>query len=278
MEVIIGNNFLIQHQEQVINNKLTYWVIPELNFYKLSFGFLLIFLFIGCSINDSTENPKTSELKFIKEFDLAILEPSGLTFNKNYDVLYAVSDNNNKVYEINLNGSIISELNYQGNDLEGVTFDNTSNSLWIAEERLREVVNIDLKGNELTRKKINISGSNNNGLEGICFDTTGTMYLLNEKQPKLWIKLKKNFSIEKKSEINNVGDLSGIAYDKKHKVFWIVSDESQKLFQWNQNNGIMKSFDLSYPKAEGIAYNYKTNKIYIVSDKTSKLYVYQLSD
>jgi len=260
----------------MVNN--IYWFLPKLNLKMLSFGILLTLTFIGCNINDSSQGAKSTELKFINEYNLDIQEPSGLTFNNSYDALYTVSDNNNRVYKISLNGMILSELSYQGNDLEGVAYQQNNNTLWIAEERLREVVNIDLNGNELARKKINISGSNNHGLEGICFDTTGAMYLLNEKQPNLWIKLKNDFSIKEKIEINSVGDLSGITYDKKHKTFWIVSDESELLFKWLPQQGIIKSYNIKITKAEGVAFNEKLNRIYIVSDATSKLYVYQLSE
>jgi len=257
-------------------NKKKQILLPKFNLIKLSFGLFL--LLYSCNINDSTENVIISEIKFVKEYDLAILEPSGLTFNKDYSALYTVSDNTNRIYKLSLEGKIQAELNYVGNDLEGVVFEVLTNTIWVVEERLREVVNIDLSGAELVRKKINISGSDNKGLEGICFDTTGTMYLINEKNPKLFITLKNNLSIYAKEDIAKVGDLSGITYDNKHKVFWIVSDEAKLLFKWKPNDGIIKSFNLSFAKAEGVAYNLIQNRIYIVSDKTNKLYIYQITE
>ncbi len=244
----------------------------------LNFGFVFFFLFNSCSLEDAAGPIKTSSLKFINEYNISVPEPSGLTFNKDYTALWTVSDNTNHVYKLNLKGKVLKELNFTGNDLEGIAFDKTTGTLWIAEERLREVVNISLEGNELTRKKIDLTGSDNNGLEGICFDSTGTLFLLNEKNPRLFLKLKNDFSIKYKKEINSVGDLSGITYDKKNKLFWIVSDEEKMLFQWSETKGIEKTFSLSYPKAEGVAYNLNNNKIYIVSDKTGKLYEYQIED
>ena len=253
--------------------------VPELNYLKwLSFGFIITLLVVQCDINDSTPSVKEENFKLIHKYDINVLEPSGLTFNSDFSALWTVSDDRNHIYKLNLKGVVLNELNFTGNDLEGITYDNSNNTLWVVEEQLREIINVNLDGNELARKKINISGSTNKGFEGICLDTTGTVYLLNEKYPNLWIKLKSDFSVQQKIEINDVGDLSGITYDKKHKVFWIVSDESQLLFQWTPEKGIIKSFNLSITKAEGVAYNIELNRIYIVSDATNQLFVYQLND
>jgi len=75
-----------------------------------------------------------------------------------------------------------------------------------------------------------------------------------------------------------VEDLSGITYDTKRQMFWIVSDQSQLLFLWNAEQGVVKSYDLPYEKAEGVAHDPLLDRIYIVSDKTGKLYVYDLPD
>ncbi len=261
-----------------MNRQIEKYILKPNYFKWLGFNFIITLLFVQCSINDSSSSVKEKELKLISKFDINVLEPSGLTFNSDYSALWTVSDDQNHIYKLNLQGVVLNELNFTGNDLEGITYDNSNNTIWIVEEGLREIINLDLNGNELIRKKINVSGNTNKGFEGICLDTTGIMYLLNEKYPNIWIQLKSDFSVQQKKEINEVGDLSGITYDKKHKVFWIVSDESKLLFQWTPEKGIIKSFNLSITKAEGVAYNIELDRIYIVSDATDQLFVFQLND
>jgi uncharacterized protein YjiK len=236
---------------------------------------IIIFIVISCNVQDSVGPQQSPGLKLIGEHTLSIPEPSGLTLNKDCTALWAVSDNTNNVYNITLEGDILTELNFNGNDLEGIVYDSTDNSLWLAEEQLREVVHIDLNGNELERFSINVPGSGNSGLEGICLDTASTHYLLNEKDPRLWAKLSNDFSTQIQKEINEVDDLSGITFDASMKMFWIVSDVSRLLFLWDPDQGIVKRFDLPFAKAEGVAYDPLLNRIYIVSDLTNKLYVYE---
>ena len=241
---------------------------------------LFIFLLWGqsCSLSDSAADPQSSGLKLTGEYTLSIPEPSGLTFHYNYSQLWTVSDNTNHIYAISLDGTVLQELRYEGNDLEGIVFDSAGNSLWVAEEQLREVVQVGLDGKELSRHSIDLPGSGNSGLEGICLDTSNTFYVLNEKNPRLWAKLKADFSTLVQKPIDEVEDLSGITYDTKRQMFWIVSDQSQLLFLWNAEQGVVKSYDLPYEKAEGVAHDPLLDRIYIVSDKTGKLYVYDLPD
>jgi len=243
-----------------------------------SLALAVIFVGFSCSLQDSVAPQQGSELKLIAEYDLPVSEPSGLSLNNDNSALWTVSDNTNRVYKISLEGQPLQELRYEGNDLEGIVFDSADNTLWLAEEQLREIVHIDLNGNELSRHAVNLPGTGNSGLEGICLDSLHTHYVLNEKDPRLWAKLKNDFSVSLQQEINDVEDLSGISYDKNRKMFWIVSDQSRLLFLWGPEMGVVKSFDLSFEKAEGVSYNPHLDRIYIVSDKTEKLYIYDLQE
>jgi len=251
-----------------------------MNIRRLNILILLItiFIVISCNVEDSVGPQQSPGLILIGEFVLSIPEPSGLTLNEDCTALWSVSDNTNNVYKITLDGNVPIELNFTGNDLEGIVYDSTDNSLWLAEEQLREVVHIDLNGNELARNSVDIPGSGNSGLEGICLDTASTHYVLNEKDPGLWAKLKSDFSSQIQKVINEVGDLSGITYDRTKKMFWIVSDVSRLLFLWDPDQGIIRRFDLPFGKAEGVAYDPVSNRIYIVSDLTNKLYVYEFEN
>ncbi|HGY54687.1 MAG TPA: hypothetical protein ENK44_03205 [Caldithrix abyssi] len=230
----------------------------------------------SCNLSDSVEQPQSSDLKLLNTYDLSIPEPSGLSLNADRSALWTVSDNTNRIYSVSLEGELIDELRYEGNDLEGIVFDSLRNCLWLAEEQLREVVQVDLNGKELIRYSINLPGSGNSGLEGICMDDLHSFYLLNEKNPRLWAKLNNDFSTSLQKSIDDVDDLSGITYDANRNMFWIVSDQSQLLFLWDPVQGMFVSYDLPFEKAEGVAYDPDLNRMYIVSDKTAKLYVYDL--
>lgn len=236
----------------------------------------LAILFASCTL-DSTASEDKKELKKVAEYKLNVAEPSGLVLNAEMDALYTVSDNNNHVYKLSLGGQVLSELSYVGTDLEGITFDLRDSTLWLAEEQERVIVQVDLSGNELQRRAIGLNGTGNSGLEGITFDAQHNLYVLNEKNPRLWARLNSNFKVAETKEIPNVEDISGICYDVKRKQFWIVSDQSQKLLLWSDKSGIVKSFDLNFKKAEGVTYNAKKDRLYIVSDSAGMLYVFDVS-
>ena len=247
------------------------------NIYKAA----LIFgaaLFLGaCSINEpNTPSGDLYGLKLIGEYALEVPEPSGLTLNKEGNALWTVSDNTNRIYKISLIGKTEEELNFTGNDLEGIAYDSTDNTLWLVEEQLREIVHLDLSGNEIGRFETDLAGSGNSGLEGICLDNQKVHYILNEKDPALWAKLKSDFKVLVQKEIPEAIDLSGITYDGNNDAFWIVSDQAKLLIHWREDTGTLKTYELSYEKAEGVAFDPHLQRIYIVSDLTGKLYVYEL--
>ncbi len=246
---------------------------------------LILFLFLlistSCKVEDSvvTPEPSSSFISKIAEYQTGVLEPSGLTLGKNNKTLWTVSDNTNNVYQLDLKGNILKEVEFNGNDLEGITFDTRDGTLWLAEEELRELVHIDTNGTELGRFNVtNLEGSGNSGLEGICLDTAFTKFVLNEKSPRLWAKLNSGYSAEEIKKITAVQDLSGIWYEPNGNFFWIVSDQSKKLFQWSPNKGVIQSADLDYSKAEGVTVDEARKIVYIVSDKTGKLYLYKINE
>ncbi len=248
-----------------------------MKFSKIILLLAISFILTECKVEDSATEPEPGSPFFYKiaEYQTEVLEPSGLTLDKNHNYLWTVSDNTNQVYKLNTKGNIIKTLDFIGDDLEGISYDHSDNTLWVAEEQLRELVHIDTNGNEIARFQItNLEGSGNSGIEGVCVDSSKSFFVLNEKKPRLWAKLNSNFVATTIKEITELGDLSGI-FCFYNGNFLIVSDESKKLFEWSPTAGIIASIDLGYSKAEGIAYDKTTGKAYIVSDATGKLYVYK---
>ena len=212
--------------------------------------------------------------------ELDIAEPSGLAYDPTTQTLWTVNDPpGNRIYNISLDGELLQTLDFVGDDLEGVAFDLSTNTLWIAEEGTSEIINISLQGEELQRIELSISQyTPGSGLEGICLGSSGEFYLLKEKDPGLFIEVSQDFVTLTETELSFADDYSGICYDSTRDGFWIVSDESEMLYLWNLTNGVREQYSLGFSKAEGIVYIAETNSFYIVSDSEQKLYKFHLEE
>jgi len=230
------------------------------------------------TVEQPPANPK-GELELLSQFDLDITEPSGLSFGKTKSTLLIVSDNTNQVYETNLQGDIIRELPYVGNDLEGVTYNPDENQIAVTEERKREVVFLDYEfGNEQSRHQIDIDANvDNAGLEGISYNKNNrAFYMVNEQVPGQLIVWNTEFEIISSSQINFADDYSAIFVDTKNALLWIVSDESRALYQTDYNAKVLKEYPLNATKYEGITIDVDNNLLYLVNDKTFELSIYKI--
>jgi len=242
---------------------------------------ILLFVFISCSLDENiTESGDSYILVLDSEIELDIVEPSGLTYDPNTQTLWTVNDPpNNQIYNIGLDGELLQTLDFVGDDLEGIAFDVSTNTLWIAEEGTSEIINISLQGEELQRIELSISQyTPGSGLEGLCLGSTGEFYLLKEKDPGLFIEISQDFSTLLETELSFADDYSGICYDSTRDGFWIVSDESEMLYLWDLTNGVREQYPLNFPKAEGVVFIAETNIFYIVSDSEQKLYTFHLEE
>lgn len=234
---------------------------------------LLIFL-VGCDLREPTAGEQAApQLKLQGSYPLEVPEPSGLALHPDGQSLWTVSDQTNRVYRINLSGGILEALDYRGTDLEGVTYDSSCKCLWVAEERSRELVKLDLSGNELERHRI-LEGMDNSGLEGLCLTTDHCLAVVKEKNPGLFLVLNPDFSVKRQIALDFARDYSGLWPDTVAQRYWIVSDEEKTLYLWEENNGVVERYFLGINKAEGIAIDWRKNRIYVVSDSESKLYVF----
>lgn len=225
----------------------------------------------GTGDNERRDGPLT----LVEEYDVDISEPSGLTIDAAGKRLWTVGDNE-RVYELDLRGQILKVLDYRGRDPEGISYDASDSTLWLVEERRREIVHIDLDGKLLFSRRLELEGEANNGLEGICRDGDGVLFVLNEKSPGLFIRLKQDRSIDSSEMLEFADDYSGLFCAGQRGVFWIVSDQSEMLYRWDRNSGALKRYELPFSSAEGIAIDAATERIYIVSDRASKLFVFVL--
>ena len=222
--------------------------------------------------------PPGSGLSLIASYVLSVSEPSDLALDGSGQSLWTVTDRPGRVHQLSLDGALIRTLKFVGDDLEGIAYDPTDHTLWVAEENLRAVIHLDLQGNVLSRHPLGLSGKKNSGLEGLCLDAKGHMFVLNEKDPGLFLELDSKHDIAVRRKLAFAVDYSAITYDPKYDGFWIVSDQSQKLFQCDRKAAVRREYGLPFPKPEGIAVNEAAKRAYMVSDSEHRLYVFRLED
>ncbi len=231
------------------------------------FSTFLVFTLVGCF--SQKKHPK---LTLVKSVQLPIKEPSGITTNNTS--LFIVSDKTGSIFEVSFNGELIREIKSKLKDLEGIAFEFSTNSFWVVSESSRKLIQLNFSGKVLQKHKIKgEQHRKNNGLEGVCFEPNNTLVCVNEKQPKQLLKLNKAAQITKTLKLKFGNDISGICYDAVLKCFWVVSDESQKVYQITQQGKKVASYSIAVKKPEGIIL-YK-NRIFIVSDYNEKLYIFK---
>jgi uncharacterized protein YjiK len=224
-------------------------------------------------LNACTSKQNKDYLKPVKIVKLNISEPSGITYFKHH--LYIVSDQNGTVYKTSLDGKIQRKIKTKLSDLEGITVGNKANEFWLVNEGSRKLVRIDSLGNKIAKYKIKGKQKHkNSGLEGVCFDEIGALYLVNEKSPKELLKLNLEGEIESAIELEFSKDISGVSFDKKSNSFWFVSDESKAIYNVNKRGELLNKYNIPVDKAEGITV--VDDNLYIVSDSSNELYVFRL--
>jgi len=233
-----------------------------------------LLFFSGCTTQEIPGGHPA--LNLIDAFKLNITEPSGLSLGQNRSSLYTVSDASGMVYHLQTNGQIIEILKFRGNDLEGVAYDSLQKVLWVVEEGRRNLVQLDLKGNEQARYPIDFPGPANSGLEGVAVAPPHTLAVLNEKKPPRFLLLNANYEIAKEYAPGITGDYSGLCADTLAGRWWILSDQDAALFLWDINRGFIKKYYLGLKKGEGLAIDFTKHIVYVVSDSESKLYLFRL--
>jgi len=230
----------------------------------------------GCS---KTTGDDTVGLVPIETIKLGIPEPSDLCIGPDSQILYTVSDNTAKVYKITVQGKILQTLPFVGNDLEGVCYVNDQ-FLFVAEERYRKIVKLDLQGNQLSEASIPVEiNDSNSGLEGISYNPVNKcFYILNEVNPGLLIVTDENFNVLKKQTLSFAGDYSGICVDVSKQELWILSDVSATANRCNLEGQLIEKFKLPINNPEGIALDTANHLLYIVSDQEGILYKFQLNN
>lgn len=238
---------------------------------------ILLIALVSCSCTCQKDDNK-QVLNPVASYDIDIPETSDLSFGSSSDILYTVSDNTGKAYKITNKGKVLSALVYTGSDLEGVTMvDNQY--VFVAEERLRRIVKLDLQGNQIGQKDISVeTNEENQGLEGLAYASFNAhFYIINEINPGLLIETDKDLNQVQSYQLSFADDYSGICVDEINQELWIVSDLSATVNRCNMQGKLIESFRIPVINAEGIAVDILNNRLYVVSDAKAKLYVFNIN-
>lgn len=247
----------------------------------MQFYWPVFFLLIlgGCTLNDTTgPGVEPGGITEITSMRIEVAEPSGLSLHVNGKSLWVVSDQTARVYQMALDGRTLKTLLYEGQDLEGVCQSKTDLTIWVAEERKREIVQLDSTGQELARFKVAVENrSENSGLEGLALHPLfNTTFVLNEKNPALFVHLADRGIIQSSRPVKYVKDCSGLSIEAAGRFFWLVSDESCRIVKCDSTGAQLSSYPIDVDKAEGIAVSTTDSLIYVVSDSEQKLHIFKM--
>ena len=273
---------------------------------RVFFLALVCFVLDFCRFENET-SAKSDNLEFISSFNIkdksaGLTEPSGLTFSHDKNSFLVVSDDTSKIFRLKLNGDLESDytISIPGLDgLEGVAVGIAGRDLFVVAEDFNEVIRIDRKREEISRRIAlsTLTGyeglvrkrgahfpdkgyKDKKGLEGITIHpVSGNLFVL--KESGLLIEISADLKrILKYRELNFADDYSGICFqDAGTFRLWVLSDDSKKVFLYDWASGdVLKKFKLRKKRgkkissAEGIAFNPLNHNLFIITDRGHKLY------
>lgn len=222
---------------------------------------------------------------------------SGLAFNHETGTLFTVLNDMSMIVEFSLDGVPMREIKVHGtDDLEGISHlekdyyvvaDERESKLWLLQIK-PETREISINDAKLLRFGMNERGNKN--FEGVTYDTVHRrLIVVKERDPKyvmsvtglyepdqhkpgqIEVQRMKQFDPALKWALR---DLSSVTYHEQSGDFFLLSDESKLLKQFNEAGQTLGSLALwkgfhglqhSVPQAEGVSIDDKGN-IYIVSE------------
>ncbi len=239
--------------------------------------FVLVILLNACKRNepgsDVVAPPGVTTLQPLKVIDLnsILTEPSGIFYNSKNNSLLVVSDARPDIFELDLNGNLLNKISVSGVDMEGVTMTKNCDTILVVEETARLVSSFLYNGNKISSMLVDVATNPSHCLEGITIDDNYHLFVINERDPMLMLEFANGTEINRK-QLSYSTDVSDICYDKETNCFWVISDESKKIFKINRNGNLVGEWLITFDKGEGITF--VQDKMYIVRDTDSKMYIY----
>lgn len=234
-------------------------------------------------------------------------EPSGLALSADRTHLWSVSDDAKRVHRLGFDGEVKAEKAHAPVDgFEGVAVLPDGRLLLVREEHAELLTYDPAAGAFGERLPLSAlegwgaveaamqAGSGNDGLEGVVHDPVrDRILLIKEAAPRMILVLSTDLTrIVEHRELDRVPgfearggerlDVSGIAYDARRDLFWIVSDRGRRLHLYSWELGAATFVDLvdldgdPIDNAEGVAIDVEAGRLWIVTDdgKKSRLHTY----
>lgn len=226
---------------------------------------------------------------------------SGLTYDPDRDILWAVSNGPNELLALNRDGQIQGRYPLEDfHDVEAVAYVGR-NQLVIAEERRQSLVlvPVPIDRNGLLKKyrfaregypslTLALGAQDNKGLEGVTYDLRGDrLFATRERDPRQLLQISGlRASLEKGREpqvhdlsarVNEsvfATDLSSVVFDQRSGHLILLSDESKLLIEMTDQGKVVSFRSLAtgfaglrrgVPQAEGVTLDDEGN-LYLVSE------------
>ena len=235
----------------------------------------LLFLIImdGCKKNNDVHY---HPLNLVSQYHASVTGISDLSAYKTGNEFLTVSDTLARVYVISMTGDLIRMLNYSGNDLEGVTYVPLNSSIYILEEKRKEVVRLDTNGNETLRFPVKVENIfEKHGPEGITYNPYNDhLYIVTEKLPALLIEMDLTGQVYAEHELTFALDYSAVYFDPLDGSLWILSDESGIVARCDLSGNPIIRYKTGIQKGEGLFVDSGSSEIYIASELNDMLFVF----
>jgi uncharacterized protein YjiK len=222
---------------------------------------------------------------------------SGLAFNNETGTLFTVLNDMSMIVELTRDGKPIREIKVHGtDDLEGISHlekdyyvvaDERESKLWLLQIK-PETRELSIKDARLLKFGMNERGNKN--FEGVTWDSVHhRLIVVKERDPKYVMSVTGLYepNEDKQSQIEvqrmtqfdpalkwALRDLSSVTYHERTGHFFLLSDESKLLKQFNEQGQTLGSLALwkgfhglheNVPQAEGVSIDDEGN-VYIVSE------------
>jgi uncharacterized protein YjiK len=260
-----------------------YWRVFTLGFKGflhpsgLCLRFVVVCMALGlasCKGHQPSTVSTSQNLRLINTYTVAVPEPSGLTLSKDGRSLWTVSDRDDGIYQIDLQGKVLRHFSVEYEDLEGVTTIDDSHLAFIS-ERANKIVVARKDGTILRERTIAISGSSNKGLESVSYDEDTALFYVLQERPGILITLNDQLEEVGRREIKFAQDYSSISFDSARQQLWVLSDLSKSIHVLDLDLRVQESFSVDVKQMEGLTIDHEAHLIYLISDSLSRLYIFE---
>ena len=259
---------------------------------------MVVLIIIGGSVLHAEELDPTDILfpyEWVGDIDqIDFAEPSGIVYHSQRKTLFVVGDRGD-VCEMKKDGILIQQKHIRDADFEGITFDPSSNLLYIAIEGEEKIAEINPDNLEVTREftiERTFQGNavlktGGEGIEALTFvpDSNhpegGTFFVANQSFDhgnhedisaifEVAVPLKTSTVSDATVKITRffslgVIDLSGLHYDEIANCLYVISDATNTLFEVTLDGSILKSYAFPGDNQEGVTVD-DEGHIYIAQD------------